>query len=184
MSAPHFQELAVSPPSSSSPPRPKMMSLLSSRYWDLWLVVGVKHVQFVAAPLKGASEMSGYNGSKLTDTFNHHHHHPNHHHCHRQGERSWPKPHMAVIKKIIPTNCISNKLYRLSMCDRCEKLLVEAARLIHISKLCISSNCDSSAEFNCMWVPLCWLKPFHQIYCTLEDFNFRTGNSDDHGKLN
>ena len=31
------------------------------------------------------------------------------------------------------------------------KLSVEEARLIHFSKLGISSNCDSSAEFNCMW---------------------------------
>ena len=38
----------------------------------------------ICSPLKGASETSGYNGSKLTDTFNHHHH-PNHHnhHCHQ-----------------------------------------------------------------------------------------------------
>ena len=37
----------------------------------------------ICSPLKGASETSGYNGSKLTDTYNHHHHHdPNHHHHH------------------------------------------------------------------------------------------------------
>ena len=35
----------------------------------------------ICSPLKGASETSGYNGSKLTDTFNHHHH-PNHHNHH------------------------------------------------------------------------------------------------------